>query len=180
MASYIALLRGINVGGRNMIAMGDLREMLAELGFKDAKTLLQSGNVVFDGGRKSAASVERLLEKETAKRLNVAPDYFVRTAEEWDAIVARNPFPKEAEKDPSRFVAICLRDAPKPKDVDALRASIRGPEVVRAVGRELYVVYPDGQGTSKLTNVVIEKALSTRGTARNWNTVLKLQALVNA
>jgi uncharacterized protein (DUF1697 family) len=163
-----------------MIAMSALREMLAELGFENAKTLLQSGNVVFEGGRKSAATIERLLESETSNRLSVSPAYFVRSVDEWDDVVSRNPFPKEAVNDPGHLVVMFLRDAAKPKDVDALRAAIRGPEIVRAVGRELYVVYSAGIGTSKLTNVVIEKGLGTRGTGRNWNTVLKLQALANA
>jgi uncharacterized protein (DUF1697 family) len=178
MAIHVALLRAINVGGRNKIAMADLREMCESLGFAGAKTLLQSGNVVFKGDRRTGAGLERLLEGETQKRLGVSADYVVRTAGEWEAIVARNPFPKEAKSDPSHLVVMCLKEAAQAKDVKALQAAIKGPEVVRGDGKQLYITYPAGIGTSKLTITVIEKMVGTRGTARNWNTVLKLAALV--
>jgi uncharacterized protein (DUF1697 family) len=89
-----------------------------------------------------------------------------------------NPFVAEAESNPARLIVMALRDEPTTASVAALRQSISGPEIVQAKGRHLYVVYADGQGTSKLTGSVIEKKLGTRGTARNWNTVRKLAAMV--
>ena len=168
MTLRIALLRGINVGGNKMIAMSDLREMAARLGLRDARTLLQSGNLVFRSG-KLPAQLEKLLEREIA--MNV--DVFVRTAEEWQAAVARNPFAEEAKRDPGHLLLMALKDA-----ADAGTLVIPGREVARGSGREIYLYYPDGQGKSKLTNAVIEKKLGTRGTARNWNTVMKLARLV--
>jgi len=174
MPVHIALLRGINVGGRNLVAMAALRELCGDLGFAGATTLLQSGNLVFQSARKADATLERLLERETAKRLGVAADYVVRSADEWEQVVARNPFPKQAKVDPGRLVVMFLKSAPRAGDVEALQESIKGREIIRADGKHLYIVYPDGIGRSKLTGTSIEKKLGTRGTARNWNTVLKL------
>jgi uncharacterized protein (DUF1697 family) len=178
-ALHIALLRGVNVGGRTKVAMADLRAMLAELGFAEGRTLLQSGNLVFRGDGRKSAALEQLLEAETAKRLDLRTDYFVRTADEWAAVVAANPFADEAKRDPGKLVVLCLKDAPAAKQVETLRDAIKGPETVQADGRQLYIVYPDGIGRSKLTTTLIESKLGTRGTGRNWNTVLKLAALVS-
>src|ERR1700676_4670464 len=99
MPNHIALLRAINVGGRNLVAMSELRDLLEGLRFAGAKTLLQSGNLVLPSDRRTGAALERLLEVETEKRFGVTVDYFARTAEEWEEVVARNPFPKEAKSD---------------------------------------------------------------------------------
>src|SRR5260370_41008507 len=103
MSMYVALLRGINVGGRNQVAMPGLRDLLAALGFDGVKSLLQSGNLVFESDRRTDAELERLLEVETAKRLDVSVNYLVRSANEWKTMVARNPFPDEAKHDPSHL-----------------------------------------------------------------------------
>ena len=180
MALHLALIRGINVGGYKQVAMADLRDLLTRLGFADARSLIQSGNLVFRSDSRTGAALERFLEAEFAKRFGVQADVFVRTAQEWNRVVARNPFSTEAERDPARLVVMFLKDAPKAKDVDALRAAVPGPEVVHADGRHAYIVYPAGIGRSRLTGALIEKKLGTRGTARNWNTVLKLGALAGA
>ncbi|HXL34314.1 MAG TPA: DUF1697 domain-containing protein [Gemmatimonadales bacterium] len=174
---HIALLRGINVGGHKQIAMADLRDLLMQLGFANVISLLQSGNLVFDATGKTAAQLERLFETEVEKRLRLQTDFFVRTAKEWKDVVAHNPFPKEATRDPGHLVVMFLKDAPNVTAVKALQKAITGPEVVRAGDKHLYIVYPDGIGRSRLTNAVIDKQLGTRGTGRNWNTVLKLAAL---
>jgi uncharacterized protein (DUF1697 family) len=180
MTTYVALLRAINVGGHNPAPMADLRDLLTQLGFNNVRSLLQSGNLVFGGDRRTTAQLERLLETEAAKRLDLQTDFIVRTVDEWTAIVARNPFPKEAERDPRRLIVMFLKEAPQPSDVKALQAAIRGPEVIREKGKELFIVYPNGMGRSRLTNALIEKKLGTRSTGRNWNTVLKLDELVRA
>jgi uncharacterized protein (DUF1697 family) len=177
MPAHIAFLRGINVGGRNMVAMAALREMIGKLGFTGAKTLLQSGNLVFTAAEKTPAALETLLEQETEKRFGVAADYVIRSEKELAKVVAANPFPKEAKTDPSHLVVMFLKSATSAKDVQALQEAIKGREIVRGDGKHLYLLYPDGIGESKLTNVIIEKKIGTRGTARNWNTTLKLLAL---
>ena len=177
MTTYIALLRGINVGGHNLVAMSALRDCCAALGLRGATTLLQSGNLVFQTEGRMGAALEEYLEQATSKRLKVTADYLVRSAKEWQKIIARNPFPKEAKKDPSHLVVMFLKSAPPADRVAALQSAIQGREIVREDGKQLYIVYPDGIGRSKLTGSLIEKKLDTRGTARNWNTMLKLAAL---
>jgi uncharacterized protein (DUF1697 family) len=178
-ATYIALLRAINVGGR-WLPMAELRKTFEKLGFKDAKTLLQSGNVVFESDKRSTAELEKLLEAGTEKHHKLQVDYMIRTAQEWTGIIAANPYPKEAKSDPQRLVVSALKAAPKAGAEAALQAAIKGRETVRVIGKNAYLYYPDGQGESKLTPAVIERHFGTRGTARNWNTVLKLQALAGS
>jgi len=177
MTVYIAVVRGINVGGHKAVAMSDLRDLLAGVGFDGARSLLQSGNLVFRCAAQKDVSLERLLETEAGKRLELHADFFIRSAKEWREVVARNPFRKEAERDPGHLMVMFLKAAPNAKDVTAVQAAIVGPEIVRVDGRHLYIVYPAGIGKSRLTNALIEKKLGIRGTARNWNTVLKLAAL---
>ncbi len=179
MTTYIALLRAVNLAGINKVSMGDLREVCGALGLQDARTLLQSGNLVFRSAVSPAAKLERLLEQAAAKELNVSTGFFVRTAAEWRSAIAANPFPAEAKSDPGRLVMMALKEAPARGAVTALQSAIKGREVVRAKGREAFITYPDGQGRSKLTIAMIEKHLGTRGTARNWNTVLKLAAIAD-
>src|SRR6266576_850910 len=174
MPVYIALLRGVNLAGHKMVAMADLRAMLEGLGFTDERALLQSGNLVFQGRAQASASLERKLEQEAQRRLDLETDVHVRTAAKWQSIIKRNPFPDADRKDPGHLLLMCFKEAPAPKDVKALQAAIKGREVVRAVGRQAYFIYPDGVGTSRLTTGLIDKTLGLRGTARNWNTVLKL------
>jgi uncharacterized protein (DUF1697 family) len=177
---HIALLRGINVGGRSLLAMADLRELFDALGFPGATTLLQSGNVVFRTARAPGEALERQLQDETLKRCGAAADYFVRTAKEWAQLIKSNPFPAEAKADPGHLVVTFVKDVPKSSDVNALQSAVKGPELIRAKGRHLYITYPAGIGRSKLTNALIERKLGTRATARNWNTVMKLAALAAA
>jgi uncharacterized protein (DUF1697 family) len=179
-ATHVALLRAVNLGAHNKVGMTELRGLLVDLGFADARTLLQSGNVVFSGGARAPARLEALLERAARERLGLDTDFHVRTARQWRALVDGNPFAAAARKDPGHLVVVCLKDAPSSKAVAALREAIaiKGREEVEAAGRHAYFVYPDGIGTSKLTIALIEKKLGTRGTGRNWNTVLKLAALL--
>jgi uncharacterized protein (DUF1697 family) len=170
----------VNLAGHNRVSMADLKALLVDLGFTDAQTLLQSGNVVFSGGNKTTAALEQTLERAAAKQLGVETDFFVRTAKEWQAIIDANPFPREAKDDPSHLLAVITRDVVSPSSATALQNLIVGREVVRAKGRCMYIVYPDGIGRSKLTAAMAEKAIRTRSTARNWNTVMKLAALAAA
>ena len=173
MTAYIALIRGINVGGHKKLAMAGVRDLLTKLGFADVKTLLQSGNVVFQD-RRTPSQLEHLLETETEKRLGLEVAFFVRTAKEWQEMIAGNPFVQEAKRDPGHLMLMLFKRECDAKAFEALQAAIKGREIVRGGGRHAYFVYPDGVGRSKLTHAVIEKTLGTRGTARNWNTVLKL------
>lgn len=180
MRTYIALLRAINVGGTKKIAMADLRGFFEALGFDNVQTLLQTGNVVFEAKTQSSATLERLLENEAQKRLALQTDFMVRTDKEFVAIIAKNPYPNEAKRDPGHLVVQFLKDAPSTAAAKSLQGAIAGPEYVRPIDKQLYVVYPDGIGRSKLTTKLTENKLATRATGRNWNTVLKLAAALGA
>jgi|SRR5215471_12929652 len=175
MLRYIGLLRGINVGGNKMVSMADLRALLSKMGFEDVQTLLQSGSVVFGATKKSPGALERELEDALEKTLKMKVDFHVRTADEWREVIDSNPFTAEAKKDPARLVVTCYKSPLDPAKVKAAQAAITGPEKLRADGRHLYMTFPDGQGNSKAA-IVVGKMLGP-GTARNWNTVLKLAAL---
>lgn len=175
----IALLRAVNVGGAGLVAMADLRAMLADLGFRRPRSLLQSGNLVFDA-EGAGAALEATLEAELARRAGLVTDIMVRDRAQWDAVTAANPFPEEAARDPGHLLVIALKRAPAGDTLDALRAAIAGPERVDLVDAQLYAYYPEGVGRSKLTMAVIERRLGARGTGRNWNTVLKLAGAVAA
>jgi uncharacterized protein (DUF1697 family) len=176
MALTIGFLRAVNVAGRK-IMMADLRAMLVDLGFEDAKTVLNSGNVVFDAGRQGGAALEAKLEAATETTFGLATDWHVRTGPEWAAALAANPFPDFATADPSHMVVAPMKSAPAADAVAALQAAVTGPEKLAAVGRELFITYPDNIGESKLTLAVIERRLGVRATGRNWNTAMKLAAL---
>jgi uncharacterized protein (DUF1697 family) len=162
--THVALLRGINVGGHRKVSMAELKAFAAAIGLQNPRTLLQSGNLVFESGL-APAELEALLEREAEARLGLATDFHVRTAAEWAELVARCPFPEAAASDPSHLLVTVCREAP-----EALKITGQGPERVHADGREIFVHYPVDVGNSRLR-------LSARGTARNWNTVLKLAAM---
>jgi uncharacterized protein (DUF1697 family) len=178
MTSFAALLRGINVGGNNQVSMRDLRDHFEKLGFIGVKTLLQSGNIVFKSRPIRAAALEQRLEKETGPLFGNAVDFMVRDAAEWKEIIKTNPFPRESLADPSHLLVLFLKTAPVDAAITNLKTAIRGREYFEARGRQLYIAYPDGIGRSKLTVALMEKKLGVRGTGRNWNTVLKLAALL--
>ncbi|MBV9994105.1 MAG: DUF1697 domain-containing protein [Caulobacteraceae bacterium] len=175
MTVQIALLRAVNVGGRSL-AMAELRACAEALGLKQVRSILQSGNLVFESRSLAGGELETVLEAGVRNRFGLAADVLVRSDVEWEAILAANPFGEAAEKDPARMVIMLLKGAPGPAAVERLSAAIAGRETLSANGRELYITYPDGIGASKLTGAAIERALAVRGTARNWNTALKLAA----
>jgi uncharacterized protein (DUF1697 family) len=168
MTTYIGLLRAVNVGGRNKISMAALRELVEQAGYSDARTYVQSGNVVFTTPDRSRTRIESTLERELAAR-GLATPVMVRTGRDLQRTLAANPFP---EADPKTILVVFLKEAAS--HTGPLDTSRYGPEQVHASGRELFVRYPNGVGRSKLTPAVLERAVGTPGTGRNWNTVNKL------
>lgn len=174
MPTFIALLRGINMGGHKKVAMSDLRALVEEIGFSDAQTLLQSGNLVFSGPSKPTATLEAQLEAVLLKRLTLKTAVLIRSAAEWKKVIASNPFADEAKRDPSHLALMLLKNKPSVAAVAALKKAIIGREYFEADGRALYAYFPDGFGTTKFTTALIDRTLSTTATARNWNTVVKI------
>ena len=174
---YAAMLRAVNLPGYGKVGMAALRDCVENAGCANARTLLQSGNVVFESTARKAQAVEELLEKAAAKELGLAPEFFVRSGAELNRILSENPFPKMAKHDPGHLLVLFLKEAVTAATVAELQKAIRDRELVRGAGREVYVAYPDGVGRSRLTTAMIEKKLGTRATGRNWNTVNKLAAL---
>jgi len=157
--------------------MADLRHCLAALGCVDVQTLLQSGNLVFRTDRPGGAKLEEFLEAEFLERLGISTDVMVRSAAQWRKMIARNPFVKEAREDPGHLLAIISRQPVTRKTLADLRAAMAGAaghELAAESNGQLYLFYPGGVGRSRVTTALLERALGTRVTGRNWNTVLKL------
>jgi uncharacterized protein (DUF1697 family) len=173
----IALLRGVNLGGANRVAMADVRAALEAAGFSAVRSLLQSGNLVFQTERAENADIETRAEAALRERIGLKVEVVVRDPAAWQAMIAANPFPEVAETDPPPLDPVDLNTRPAP-DAEAAMAAIPGREQARLIGREAIIWYPDGQADTKLAGAALDRALGARGTARNWNTVLKLAALV--
>lgn len=175
MKRWAALLRGVNLGGRKLPS-ADLRKIVEDLGFDDAKTLLASGNIVF-AATGDAAAIERKLEK-ALDDYGLKTDILLRDKAELAAIIAGNPFPDAAKAHPNHLLVHFHRD-PVPDGLIAKLADIYdGPERLEAVGRELYIDYPDDVGHSKLPQAMAKVKFPKLQTARNWNTVGKLHDLL--
>ncbi len=160
--------------------MSTLVDRLSEAGLADVQTILQSGNVVFHSDERKRETLERVIEDVVTESFGFQTAAFVRSAEEWRSVIDRNPFPAESTSDPGHLLVIVLKDAPPAPAWLALERAITGRERVRPGDRHGYAVYPDGVGRSRLTSERIERALGTRSTSRNWNTVTKLASLLPA
>jgi uncharacterized protein (DUF1697 family) len=178
MARLIALLRAVNVGGRKL-PMAELRALCGELGWEDVETYIQSGNLVFRATGKPEA-LEAKLEKAIRERFGLDVPVIVRTAAQWAAYVAANPFAKAAEDEPNRLQLLVSKRPPDSGAAEKLMERARAGEVVEAAGEALWFHFPDGVGTSKLTPTLIDRAAGSPSTSRNWRTVLKLQELGQA
>ncbi len=166
MTVYVALLRAVNVGGRGILKMDDLHAACLACGLDNARTFLQSGNVVFDSTR-TERSLKQELERKIADKMGRAVGVLIRTAAELRAVVEANPFP---DGDPSLIGIFFL---PKALPIRLLtELELGGPEDVQMIGREVYVHYPDGIGRSK-----IKIPFAADGTSRNLNTITRLVAM---
>jgi uncharacterized protein (DUF1697 family) len=170
MPIYVALLRGINVGG-NTLKMERLRALCAELGLTNVRTYVQSGNVVFEGKENSAhwtAALEKKLHHESRLPVSV----MIRTAAELEKIAAGNPFFKEKTIDVARLAVTFLQEPPSKAALAALGVLKIGSERFHCAGKEIYLHCPDGFARAKL--YTLDKLLSQKTTVRNWNTVKRL------
>jgi uncharacterized protein (DUF1697 family) len=175
-AVQIALLRAVMPTGKNKVPMAVLRTTLAGLGFTDVRTILASGNAIFRSPGPAGPELESILEDAIAKHIGPRLDVLVRDASAWARIVAGNPFPDDSAAIPSRVLATVFKTAPNGEAALAFEAAVTGPERARFVGDVLWAVYPEGVAGSNLTPAFFKRHLGPLvGTARNWNTVRKLQ-----
>jgi uncharacterized protein (DUF1697 family) len=174
MAAIISLLRAVNVTGYNRVKMDALRELYESLGLRGAQTYIQSGNVVFRTEAKDLARLQKRIEDAIEKSCGFRTGVVLRSSAELKDIIRRNPFAKRSGIEPNRLVVSFLTGAPAPESKQRIAQIKVGPEELVLDGRELYIYYGGGIGSSKLTPAVIERALKVSGTARNWNTITKL------
>jgi uncharacterized protein (DUF1697 family) len=170
-ARQIALLRGVNVGGNKRVEMARLRALLEELGYRDVRTYVNSGNVVFTGPRRSEEHLESAIEKTFGFHVPVV----LRSRDELADILAANPLGAIANDPAKHLVVFCGADA----SIELDPADF-APERFHVRGREVYLWAPGGIGTSPLAKVLAAKSLGAKSTARNWRTVMKLLELADA
>jgi uncharacterized protein (DUF1697 family) len=176
MPTYVALLRGVNLGGNQVMKMEPLRAAFEEAGFKDVRTYIQSGNVVFTSPKRKVPELMAKVEELIERGFGFRPGVVIRSADEMRDAVQANPFPQEAVEAPSKLLVMFLPDQPAPGADEKLQEIKTNGEVLKLLGTELYIFFPEGQGKSKIMGA-IDKILTGKGTGRNWNTVLKLLAM---
>lgn len=170
MTTCVALLRGINVGGNNKVAMADLRALLADLGYGNPQTYIQSGQALFETDEDEVVCAGRIAGAITAA-LGLNVPVLVRTAAQLGSVLAANPYPGE---DGAKVLVMFFADPPPAEMVDAMDRERYAPDVFEVHGREIFCFFPDGQGRSKLAAA----KLFAIGTGRNINTIRKLTELV--
>ncbi len=177
MTTFVALLRSVNVGGRNKVPMADLRALAQSLGFGEVATYVQSGNLVLAGSG-SAAGVGATLEEAVAGQLGVSVRVLVRTKAQLAQVVDRFPFP-EPDATPTLHHVAFFDAVPDPAAVHALvgEAERRGSDRIEVAGSEAFLYCPEGYADSTLTNAVLERRLGVTATTRNWRTVSALAGM---
>jgi uncharacterized protein (DUF1697 family) len=175
---YIALLRGINVTGRNKIAMKDLRTLVATSGAEDVETYLQSGNVVFRSSTSDPARVGRAIQSRIQSQLGLEVVVLVRTAEDFRRAMEANPLVSDSRERTYLHLTF-LAEPPDSERAATLReaADAHAPDLFRLGTREIYLYCPGGYGRTKLNNAFFERKLAVAATTRNWRTVTALADL---
>ena len=176
MTTFAALLRGVNVGGKNKISMPDLKSSFSSLGLEDVVTYIQSGNVVFRSPARGAQKLAAGIERQLAKDFGVDVTVVLRTAAELEKIAKGNPFAK-GKPDLSKLHVVFLDRAPAKGAVAELDPERSPPDEFDVRGREIYLRLPTGMGRTKLTGDYFERRLAVAATARNWKTLQKLLEL---
>jgi uncharacterized protein (DUF1697 family) len=178
-AAYVALLRGINVGGKRPLSMKRLAEVFVLAGCSDVRTYIQSGNVVFRARPAVAAKLSSVLSSTIAKMAGFDVPVVLRSLDELRSAVKQNPFLR-AGVDPAECHLMFLMDVPESAKVKKLSATRSPTDEFAVVGRDVYLRLPNGAGRSKLTNAYFDGTLATVSTLRNWRTVLVLLEMAQA
>lgn len=178
MDTFIALLRGINVGGHNKIPMAELRSLCADLGWDDVQSYIQSGNLVFKASS-TPAVLETELEGAIERRFDLSIPVIVRAGGDWSAYVKGNPYPEASQSEPNLVMLILSKAPPNRDAVEGLQERALDDERIVQVGDALWIHYPGGSGKSKLSPALLDRLVGSTVTARNWRTVLKINELVH-
>jgi uncharacterized protein (DUF1697 family) len=171
--THVALLRGINVGGKNLLPMKDLAALFESAGCGDVRTYIQSGNVLFAAKPALAGRISALVTKAIARDFGFSVPVVTRSADELRRVAGANPFLRSGVDLAALHVAFLL-DEPSAERVAGLDPKRSPPDEFRVLGREIYLRCPTGMAKTKLTNAYFDSKLATVSTARNWNTVNKL------
>ncbi|HET9981895.1 MAG TPA: DUF1697 domain-containing protein [Ktedonobacterales bacterium] len=176
MTTYVALLRAINVGGARKVKMSDLRTMFAAMGYGDAQTYIQSGNVVFQA-EEDEQPLRQFIERQIEASFGFPVTVALRASDEMALLTAQSPFqPDTLAEGESLYVAL-LTETPSPEGAERLLASETTPDEFRLIGREVYLLYRRSMRDTKLTNTLLEKRLGVAATSRNWRTITTLAAM---
>ncbi len=171
---YVAMLRGINVGGQKIVKMENLRSSFEALGFRGVRTYVQSGNVIFETAKASPNHLAKSIEGKILSDFRFSVPLVLRTSDEMKKIVNDNPFLKERGIDHSKLHITFLSELPAEAALGKLDGLNTDLEQFRIKGREVYLYCPNGYGRTRLSNATFEKLLSVRATTRNWKTVTTL------
>ena len=176
---YIALLRGINVGGKNKLPMPTLREIFSDHGCREVETYIQSGNVLFDASASLAKTLAGKVAQAIEAQLSLSVPVIIRSAKQFQAVARQHPLAAPGLTETMLHVMF-LADKPKPAAIRNLDPNRSPGDTFEVVGQEIYIASPNGVAGSKLTNAYIDKTLSTVSTARNWKTVQKLSQMIES
>ena len=179
MTTWIALMRGINVGGRNRISMADLSSVFTDAGARNVETFIQSGNVVFDATEAAAPKIRAKAAKLLLERRDMDAPIVIRSASDFRAAVDRNPFADEGV-DPETLHLGFLLDMPVPDAVASIDHARSDVDRFRIVGSEVYLHIPGGVARTRLTSAFFDRALGTVLTVRNWRTTTRLLELLES
>jgi uncharacterized protein (DUF1697 family) len=174
MPVLISMLRGINVGGHNKVNMAALRALYESLKFEAPRTYVQSGNVIFRTKEKISPTLAKKIQTAIEREFGCRPEVILRTTDELRKAIAASPFASQRDLEPGKILVTFLAAEPGPEAHATLLGLKSHPEELHLKGRELYIYFPDGAGKSKLPWSSLAKVLKTTGTARNWNSVIKM------
>lgn len=173
---HVALLRGINVGGNASLPMKELIAVCQALGWANVRTLLQTGNVVFESSEKDRI-LEEMLEQAVSREFSLNIPVIVRSGKDLAGYLVEVPFPTESQEDPSHLVLYLSKASPLDSAIEGLLSKARSGESVVQYRDAIWIYYPNGIGSSKITPALIDRSIGSPATGRNWSTLRKIHSL---
>ncbi|MFN8283904.1 MAG: DUF1697 domain-containing protein [Chitinophagales bacterium] len=177
MVTFICILRGINVSGKNKILMQDLKALFESMSFKNVKTYIQSGNVVFDA--KSTKNLETIIQQKIKEQYGFDVPVIIRTVDEITSILKQNPYLKQKNIELDKLHITFLSEQPSKENLTKINTYNFEPDVFEIIGNDVYLHCPNGYGNTKLSNTFFENKLKVTATTRNWKTVNEIAKLCN-